>query len=652
MTPTPFVFAALPRSLPQGYGAVPLTEADAGAVVKLCVVVRTNAPAGEGPLVLLRETLDAKVYLGCLCDGAGAVHQWLEVWVQDITGLQSALPGYRQTLTNAALDQRWAARAEGYAKVEGAGLISTGWESNNPPPMFIDIKKLVPLAPRDRRTGAAWALCKDEALLASKGAPSYSGSLSRHLFQPEAGAETALLPLDVVGADPQAMGVGSPSEVVPVNGGGGLMMVRPFAPLSYEQYVDAITGIEGESGPADKLLESIAHGAMGGSGGPGRAGGWLNISPAGTHARLIESLHLKLMLLAGAVAAVRSTIADSQVPMLNITARSFRVRLAGGAATLPLWWTARAELAEPGDAVELPIEGTSAKYYLTPTGGALSVYTPAAMGRTTSGKGGLRLRNVISESNGTILEGTLSTQDRLTPGSNDLLWLRTTVGQTRVDLYAVIDAKEAMASGELRVRTIQQRLPEDVTARLKSALGVPIPDVSFELVPLISSPCDLYAMGVLAVRTLLTGPGHPLPVALDEMLSLAAEAGRAAESGGDLPSRLMKVFESDPRWAATLGPQRLLAGIADADEAFLALPPRLWFGTLAMVIRMFTGMSPDSRCRDLGDAPPGGIHRVFDGVLDDLYALLTAVRSLIVSDQGLSADVRDVVNECLRAARR
>jgi hypothetical protein len=154
------------------------------------------------------------------------------------------------------------------------------------------------------------------------------------------------------------------------------------------------------------------------------------------------------------------------------------------------------------------------------------------------------------------------------------------------------------------------------------------------------------------VRTLLTGPGRPLPVALDEIMSLAAQAGREAESGEDLTARLMRVFESDKKWAASLGPQKLLAGVGDADEAFLAIPPRLWFGTLAMVIRMFTGMGPDSRCRDLGDAPVGGIHKVFDGVLDDLYALLTAARSLIVSDQGLSADVRDVVKDCLRAARR
>jgi len=33
----------------------------------------------------------------------------------------------------------------------------------------------------------------------------------------------------------------------------------------------------------------------------------------------------------------------------------------------------------------------------------------------------------------------------------------------------------------------------------------------------------------------------------------------------------------------------LIAEAGSAEEAMLAIPPRLWFGTLAMVIRMFHG---------------------------------------------------------------
>ncbi len=580
--------------------------------MRLCAVVKTGAKPGESPLIVLRETLDAKVLLGCLADSGGRVQQWVELWSQDTGGLSQALPGYRAALNNTALDQRWAARCEGFDKLEGgtACLIRTGWESANPPPLFVDLKKLEPVAPKDRKTGAAWALCRDEDLLAKKGVPAFATTVSRHLYQPEMGEETMLLPLEVVGGDPMAMGLGSASEVAPVNGGGGLMMVRPFAPLSYEQYIDAISGVESEAGPSETVLKGIVAAATAGaSAGPSKTGGWLGLGGVGMAGRLVEALHLKLMALAGAAAAVRATAAATQTPMLNVSANSFRVSLGTGTGVVPLWWTARVQLAEPGEGVELPIEGTSAKYFLTGRAAGMSIYAPAAMSRSASGKGWLRLRNVVNEGGGAVLEGTLSTQERLSPGTNDLLWLRFGVGQTRVDLYAMVDTQGAMAAGEIRIRTIPHQLPDDVVARLKSALGVPIPEVNFEMVPLLSTPCDLYALGVLGVRTLLAGPKRPLPVVLDEMLSLAFQAGREAESGETLPERLEKVFASDKRWAASLGPQALIAEAGKDEEAMLAIPPRLWLGTLAMMIRMFTGLSPDSRCRDLGDAPAGGAPR-------------------------------------------
>src|SRR5213076_2114726 len=147
-------------------------------------------------------------------------------------------------LNNTVLDQRWAARSEEFDRLEGGAgsLVHTGWETSSPPPLFLDVKKLAPVAAKDKKTGAAWALCRDEELLSKKGVPGYATTVSRHLYQPEMGEETALLPLEVIGGDPAAMGIGSSSEVVAVNGGGGRMMVRPFAALSYEQYVDAIGG--------------------------------------------------------------------------------------------------------------------------------------------------------------------------------------------------------------------------------------------------------------------------------------------------------------------------------------------------------------------------------------------------------------------------
>lgn len=647
-----FVHASTPTRLPTGYGAAAISPET--APLRVCIVVRTDARPGVPALVQLRDSLDARVYLGCITDASGAVVRFVEIWVQDVSGLSSAPATYRGALNNKILDERWVQRAETLAAT-GNPIISCGWEANHPAPIFVDAKTLKMIPARDGRTGATWALCTDESLLARKGAPEYGTSLSRHLYQPDLADTSEVLPIDMMGGDAPAINaaLGTTGTPIAINPGGGLMLVLPLAALSFEHFCDAVSGHAGEAGHADALLRSIATAALGGTTDkPVKTGGWLGLTGIGQGGRLVEALHIKLMLLAGAMAKVREASHLSQSPFLNITSDSFRVGLSAGLSTMPLWWTAQTALVAPGEALELAIPNTTTKYFVAAQTGGLSIYAPASLGHTMGGKGWLRLRNVNTETGGAILEGTLSTQERVVTGENDLLWLRLAAGPARVDLHATVDATGSMASGEIRLRSIPTRLPEAAVAHLRTALGVPIPDVSFEIVPLLSTPCDLYSLGVLAVRTLLAGGTRPLPVALDETISLAMQAARDLDSGRDLPTRIERAFEGDKRFPAALGPQCLLADATDAAAAFEAIPPRLWFGVLAFTVRLFTGLSPDSRCKDFGDAPAGAIHRVFDGPLDELYSLLAACRALIVPDHALNNEVRSVVRECLAAAKR
>ncbi|MDX2132102.1 MAG: hypothetical protein SFY69_08620 [Planctomycetota bacterium] len=648
-----FVYGGLPAALPPGYAAAPILPTETG-VVRLCVVLRGGNAA---KLVHLRDTVDARVWLGCLADAGGRVHEWLELWVQDLSGIAQAPAIYREGLSNAALDARWVARFAEAEKLDQAPhalgascVLRTGLEREHPAPILIDPRALRAIEPKDRRTGATWTLCTDDGLLTRRGAAPYGTTLARHLYQPELGDEAT--PLPVEDATPAAMGI--PEPALALNLGGGLMRVERYCPLSYEQYVDALTGLDAGEGEGDPLLESIAATASGEQFVPGA--GWLMLSASAAGqspaARLVEALHLKLMALGGAVSAVRAAIASGQAPMLNVSASSFRVTLSGGGAAAPLWWSARVALVEPGEGLELTIPGTDVRYYVGGRGGAVSIYAPSGMAQGGGGRGRLRLRNVVSDdASGIILEATLSTQDRVMPGPSDLLWLRFSVGGERLDQYATIDSRGTMSPGEVRVRTIPRRMPADVAARLKGALGVPIQDVTFEILPMLSSPCDLYAVGVLATRTLLTGKGVSLPVAMDELLSLAGRVAQEASSGEELVSRLERAFAAEPRWAESLGPHMLAATGLRAAEASAVIPPRLWMGVIAMAIRCFTGLGPDARCRDFGDAPPGGLHRVFDGLMDDLYALLAGCRTLIVADHRLNSEIRAIVRECMVAAR-
>jgi hypothetical protein len=651
------VFGGLPRTLPEGYGAAPIRPMESGSL-RLCVVLRTRGVGTrESPLVVLREMLDARVVLGCICDAGNRVHEWVELWVQDPSGLAGAPVLYRESWTNARLDKKWAERADELERLDqsgaglgAGGLIRTGMEREHPMPMFVSAKSLEPLQARDKTTGAAWALCTDDGMLSRKGLPPYSGSLSRHLYQPELGEGGSFVPVEVV--DGSALGLGP--DAVGLNPGAGLMLVQRYCPLSYEEYVDAIGNVEGEGGNPEQLLRNIAAAATGetlraGAGWLMLGGGALGQGPA---ARLVEALHLKIMVFAAAVGAVRASVSTSGAPMLNLTARSFRVRLGDGGGVVPLFWTARVALVQPGESVELPIPGTDAKYFVGGRGGAISVYAPAGLAQASTGRGWLRWRNITSDGTGALIaEGTLSTQDKVVPGKNDLVWLRYNLGAIRVDQYAVVDVKGSMSPGEVRIRTIPQAVSENMAAQLRGALGVPVPEVAFEVLPLLSTPCDLYALGVLGVRTLLTTKGQPLPAALDELMSLSGKVAAQSDSGEELSARVERVLTEEKRFAETLGPQVVTAVGLTPIEAMEVIPARLWAQALASLIRCFTGLGPDSRCRDFGDAPPGGVHKVFDGLLEDLYALLIACRTLIVADHRLNAEVRAVVRECMAAAR-
>lgn len=626
------VFEETPVSPPAGY-RLACFERSAGAL-RLCVVLKGREP------VALREGLDARVYLGAVADAEGRVHRWLELWVQEVDGVDRAPPSYREKMGNAALDERWRRRALAFAERLPGGLVATGFEREHPPAIFMDPDALAPIG------GPVWRLCTDEAVLSQGGAPPYGSTLARFLVKE---GDTSLTPANAAagseGIDALARAVGAPGSIA-FNPAGGLMLALPFLPLGYDAYVDALTGLAADHGD-ETLLRELAEANLGGS--TGISGGLLTLGEPGRLGRVVETLHLKLRLLADAVDQVRQAARHAQEPLLNLTSASFRVRVGSAGTGLPYLWTARVGLVEAGEGLALTIPGATggveARYFLSAETGGPGIYRPAAMGHGVSGRGLLRLRRVTTDGSGTVLEATLTCRERLSAGSRDLVWLRFTAGGARAEAYGLVEQESALARGEIRVRTVAQRMEHDLASRLKQAEGVPIQDALFELVPMLSTPVDLYGLGVLGVRTLLVDGRNTLPIAFDELMSLAYQSAQQGE--GTLESRIVGLLESDPRWRDTLGPHRLHAEVRDPEEGLSAIPVHLWAEVLAALVRMLPGVAPESWCQDLGDAPAGAIHRVFDGPAEDLRRLLVRSRSLLLGDLRWSRELHSIASELL-----
>jgi hypothetical protein len=637
-----------PVGLPDGQAAVPVSADQKSALLRVCVVVQKSREGRPG-LVVLRDTVDARVYLGCVTDAAGGVVRWVELWVQNPATLATSMSLRRAQVTNTHVDRRWQRIVKTLERLSPAELIRTGWESAPQPATYIDPASLQPVHPAAPATGQAPVLCRDDAALGAAGLPAYGATQHRYLQMTTGGAPqfVPLTPDAPAGASARPLSEVLPrvAELLPFNPAAGHVLVRAHAPASYATYVDALTDLR--DAPAKLQPPGAAPAADAPA--PVNGDGWLFIGQHGQIGRLVEALHLKLRAVADAVDSVAAAVRQLQLPLLDVSADSFRVEVGPPARGLPTLWTARVRLVDPGDTVEWALPGADSRYYLPARAGGGSIYLPP-FGQPVQGRGAVRVRQVLpagAGSSAVVLEGTLVTQERIDAAGRDLMWFRMNVAGSPLDVYARLEKATALAAGEWRFRSVPLSPPTAVLAALKAEEGFQGGDVPFEHLPLLSTPVDLYSLGVVAVRTLLVNGRTSLPVALDEALSLARQVAADPARNAPLPARVARVLSQDKRWIESLGPQRLTNEALAAQQAFEVVPADVWCDVLGFIIKLFPGVGPDSYAKDLGDAPPEGLHAVFTRPLEDLNALLLRTRSLIVIDWKYNREVHTAIRNTL-----
>jgi hypothetical protein len=169
--------------LPDRHALIPIDATFAGQPLRICVAART-APTAPGepppatPFVLLRSAIDARVYLGAVCDAAGQIREWLEIWVQTTAHLADTFHADRGDLANAALDARWRTMAAAFIADDPAACIQTGYEQTHPRPAFINLDTAAPWHPVTPE-GRPWTLATDDAELLAAGLPAYTSSRTR-----------------------------------------------------------------------------------------------------------------------------------------------------------------------------------------------------------------------------------------------------------------------------------------------------------------------------------------------------------------------------------------------------------------------------------------------------------------------------------------
>ena len=646
--------------MPSGYVGVDLFGGDGRSALNVCVVVCSDPEPGVGRFVRLREELDARVLLGCVTDAGGVVREWVQVWIQSMELVAGSIPAHRESLTNHDLERRWRETADAVERVFPNDPIRCGFERDMARAMFYDTAKKQIVEAVHEESGSVFELCRDDDLLRDFGLPGFTTTSHRYLYVPSLNHQS---PLVAVSSESPTTGAVLPLDelltglnrnLVPLNPGAGLMMVRRHSPLTYNGYVDLLAGAD-ESGSG-----VVSHGTRtfplrrSGSeasveGGEGVDADRLFLGRHGRWGRLVEALHLKLRILSDCVAGVEAFTREAKRPVLGLTDESFHIELWDRACGLPRMWTAKAVLNDAGGAVALPVGESDREYFVSPHGLGRGIYRPQTAMHAEDGRCALRIRRVDELDDGqVVVEGTLETEGRLGASVNDLIELRMSVDDRRLRLFASIERDRAMARGEMRFRSVPHRFSRAEVDGLRANEGVPMRDVSFEVLPLLSTPCDLYALGVLGVRSLLVNHENTLPIALDETLSLCRQladnlGSNEASSAPPIQDRIAMIFDVDDRWSEQLGPHRLTRERLTPQEGFDLVPADLWFRVLGVLVQMFPGMGPDSLCRDLGDVSRAGLSRVFAEPRSQLEQLLVRTRSLVVIDWRYNREVHAVI---------
>ena len=550
-------------------------------------------------------------------------------------------------------------------RATGRLIVHTGWESQHPPPVWLDPDQREAVSPADPASGETWRLCQDDAALAAAQLPAYTTSLHRYLHlrgrgpggESGGGAGGKFIPVTagapegpstVPAAAVLQQAFGGRPGLVGFNPGGGLLLVRLHGDWEVEPFLDLLGG-----GPADASADPSAAAA-----GLGRGCGRMAVRRAGGQGGAAvgdlppEAARPRRRGVGGPLAGGAGAAADAEpgagpVPGAN---RGAGCGAAGAVDGRHRTWPTPATRSS----CRSGRVGRAAKFFLPGRPAAPSVYRPVRARPPAQGQAGLRVDRLVPGPDGTtVVEGSLVTQERFEGLPHDLVRLRACLDGSRVDLYARFDAFEPQpgaAPPRWRFRTLGRRLDPTVAARLRAAEGAVIPGSPFEVVPVSSTPSDLYALGVLAVRALVVNHRTTLPAALDEVLALARQVADEHDESAPLRLRVRAAFESDPRRFQSLGPHRLSWEDLKPQQAFDLLPPELWWDVLALLVRMFPGVGPDSACKDFGDAPAGALHQVFDVAAEDLRNLLVRSRSLIAVDWRYNREVGAVIRAYLSAA--
>jgi hypothetical protein len=645
---------------------VPIQPASSASGLEICFLERLTPDPVSGVFVLIRQTVSAKVVMGCLRDASGRVIEWLELSLQRALSELVFTPRSYASLSNRQWDKEWESLANETEQCDPGGYISTPYIYDNLRPILVSHERGESQYLVDD-DGAIWSFCSDDALLQSAGLIPYGLGRERYLVSKAAGRPSRFVLVSERGEAVEVAGTREgmiPLEKIVQSSGNEScvfwdaprLMVRRLAPIAVVDYMQMLDGVPWRGVENGKLgivfggaYAQVARADYLKTGAANLLAGKLGRTGA-----LLELLQLKLLVLREMLSAACRVTRARQAPLLNLNEASFAIRLPHSNGRLPLFWSAETILVQPGDAMALVVPGTSVRLYQRRTVGLSSVYQPESMNGVLHGTCSFRLLRVSpATQEGIVVDATVMLRDIPQVSSNTLLWIQLPLASGAVDLYGYLSKTAGSVHGDMAFRSLSFKLEKSGEEALRAAEGAALSQAPFSLLSALSSPADLYSLGVIATQMLLVNSETTLPFALDALLKAASEVNGFKAGGSERRTTfgeiLGEIISSNAGWIADLGPQRLTSESMSPESATELVPVQLWWDTLAFLIKLFPGKTSESFCRDFEDADDAALDLVYHAPMQELDELIERSRAALLCDWAPNMEIARLLQKAAEA---
>jgi hypothetical protein len=367
----------------------------------------------------------------------------------------------------------------------------------------------------------------------------------------------------------------------------------------------------------------------------------------------LEVLWLKLGLVRQLCRAVATVHRHTRSPHLSISPDRVMVRLEDR-RDLPTLWRMSVTLVGLGNAAPRPLPaGTAADLPVRPYDrprlvNPLFAAPPLRQAVLPEQPGAVTVRAVTPAGGArvTLVLELGASVDLSALGENDVVQVGVMQGRPPLAL-SLVASPVGMAGSALRLRSVPVTLDADDRRTVEQLVGQTLPRARFTVHPCLHVPCDVHALGMMLLTTVLANARRP-----------AAEVAAAVETVGQ---RLALFARERPNASEPLLAEHaaglLLGDGADgffarrhvfADptghpESAEAIPAALWAETLLTALRAVTTIPPFSICRGWSDFDPAHPEVKVEFLLQLVETLIARVEAALFGLPGRRRELRAAI---------